>query len=76
MYRIRHKGNIMYRMIAKIVMSIPSLRGYLLDELGYDRYGRDYLEMQEYVHSNEHWEKKNMEDEDRRLEDEYLNTIT
>ena len=43
----------MYRMIAKIVMSIPSLRKYLLDELGCDRYGIDYLEMKEYVMNRE-----------------------
>ena len=43
----------MYRMIAKIVMSIPSLRNYLLLELGCDKYGRDFADFIEYTECSE-----------------------
>jgi hypothetical protein len=36
-------------MIAKIVMSIPSLRKYLFLELGFNKYGREFADFIEYV---------------------------
>lgn len=33
----------MYRIISKIILSIPSLREYLLLRLGHHKWGNDYL---------------------------------